>query len=275
MWGKHNPASCKYKECECHFCGKKGHLSKVCKAKARAQQQKPPTQKQIKGTHQLSDETQSDILETNEYSMFHSTSADTKPYIVSLKVGGVDLAMEVDTRAALSVISEKTYNNLFSNPPQLKACSSILKTYTGEVIRVRGLINVDVKYEDQKASLNLIVTLGDGPSLLGRDWLKTFRLDWSQLNHVYQPSNQCDKVVEKHKQLLVDDLGLVQGMKAKFHIDKDAPPKFCKAQPVPYVLKAKTEAEQNRLENQGVIMPVEFSQWAAPIVPIVKGDGTI
>jgi len=22
-------------------------------------------------------------------------------------------------------------------------------------------------------------------------------------------------------------------------------------------------------------MPVEFSQWAAPIVPIVKGDGTI
>jgi len=192
-----------------------------------------------------------------------------------MKVCGVDLIMEVDTGAALSVISEQTYNSLWTDPPQLRPCSSVLKTYTGEVIKVKGLIKVDVIYNDQKASLSLIVTLGEGPSLLGRDWLKTFRLDWSQLNQVYQPSNQCDKVVEKYKQLFGDELGLLQGMKAKFHIDKDATPKFWKARPVPYALRAKVETELSRLEQQGVIRPVEFSQWAAPIVPIVKGDGTI
>ena len=32
--GKHTLVSCKYKDSECHFCNKKGHLAKVCKAKA-------------------------------------------------------------------------------------------------------------------------------------------------------------------------------------------------------------------------------------------------
>ena len=82
-------------------------------------------------------------------------------------------------------------------------------------------------------------------------------------------------MVEKHKQLFAEELGLLQGMNAKFHIDKDAIPKFCKARPVPYALKAKIETELRRLEKEGVIRPVEFSQWAALIVPIVKGDGTI
>ena len=79
----------------------------------------------------------------------------------------------------------------------------------------------------------------------------------------------------KHRLLFADELGPVQGMKAKFHINKDATPKFCKARPVPYALKSKVEDELSRLEKEGVIRPVEFSQWAAPIVPIVKGDGTI
>ena len=185
--GKHNAASCKYKGSECHFCGKKGHLAKVCKSKARAQQQHPklPGANQIKNTHQLTDNKELVTLETNEYSMFHSTCGDTKPYVVNLQVNGIDLVMEVDTGAALSVITEQIYNNLWSDPPQLQASSSVLKTYTGKVIRVKGLIQVDVIYKEQKASLSLIVTLGKGPSLLGQDWLLFFRLDWQQLNQVY------------------------------------------------------------------------------------------
>ena len=41
---------------------------------------------------------------------------------------------------------------------------------------MKGVIDVDVMYKDQQASLNLIITFGEGPSLLGRDWLSTFKL---------------------------------------------------------------------------------------------------
>ena len=40
-------------------------------------------------------------------------------------------------------------------------------------------------------------------------------------------------------------------------------------------MKEKVERELDRLQEAGVITPVEFSDWAAPIVPVVKSDGSI
>ena len=54
-------------------------------------------------------------METNEYSMFHSICGDTKPYIVSKQVNETYLVMEVDSEAALSVISEQTYYKTLLN----------------------------------------------------------------------------------------------------------------------------------------------------------------
>ena len=36
---------------------------------------------------------------------------------------------------------------------------------------IKGFLTVDVQYKDQKAKLQLVVATGQGPSLLGRDWL--------------------------------------------------------------------------------------------------------
>lgn len=54
-----------------------------------------------------------------------------------------------------------------------------------------------------------------------------------------------------------------------------AQPRFHKPRAVPYALKAKIEKELDRLIQQGVIEPIEFSEWAAPIVPVLKKDGSI
>lgn len=54
---------------------------------------------------------------------------------------------------------------------------------------MEGSKGIDAKYQDQKANLPLLVVMEDGPSLLGRDWLKHFKLDWSQLHHVMAGSD--------------------------------------------------------------------------------------
>ena len=52
-------------------------------------------------------------------------------------------------------------------------------------------------------------------------------------------------------------------------------PIFCKHHTMPYALRGRVEEELNRLVACRVLEPVPFSDWAAPVVPIVKQDGRI
>ena len=115
---------------------------------------------------------------------------------------------------------------------------------------------------------------GDGSSLLGHDWLNHINLDWPRLNHI-QATSACQQILDKHDSISKDELGTVQGDTAKFHINPDAQPKFFKARTVPYTLQAKVKEEFNRLQTAGIIKTVKFSEWAAPIVPVVKPDRSI
>ncbi|XP_016335635.1 uncharacterized protein K02A2.6-like [Sinocyclocheilus anshuiensis] len=40
-------------------------------------------------------------------------------------------------------------------------------------------------------------------------------------------------------------------------------------------MRSKVDAEINRLLNENIITPVKYSEWAAPVVPILKPDGSI
>ena len=52
-------------------------------------------------------------------------------------------------------------------------------------------------------------------------------------------------------------------------------PYFCRSRPIPRALRGKVELEPWCLVEQGVIEPVETSEWAASIVPVLKPDGTV
>ena len=133
-----------------------------------------------------------------------------------------------------------------------------------------------MEYRNQHEKLELTVVAGPGPTLLGRDWLRKIRLDWSQLNNIHSIySSTLQIILDKHKELFQDELGLVKEVKAEIYVDPTAQPRYYKPRPVPYALRAKVEQELERLEQLGIIKPVQFSGWAAPIVPIVKGDGSI
>ena len=84
-----------------------------------------------------------------------------------------------------------------------------------------------------------------------------------------------DNLVKKHPKLFCCGLGKIIGVTAKIHVPDHVQPKFFKPRPLPYALKDKVEKELLRLQESGVIKPIQFSDWAAPIVPVVKSDGSI
>ena len=86
------------------------------------------------------------------------------------------------------------------------------------------------------------------------------------------PATELTRILEEHKLVFEESLGEFKGPKAKIHIDPNATPRFCRARPVPYALREKLEQELDRLQQEGVIEPVEFAEWAAPVVPVIKQD---
>jgi len=150
----------------------------------------------------------------------------------------------------------------------------MLQGYTGEARRAVGQIKVMVTTPRGRKELSLILTDVEGrATLLGRDWLSALKLDWSTVCRVdHVTASALDDVLAK-----VDDVfsggGLLKDTKASFTVDPTVPAVFIKARPVPFAIRARVGAEIDRLEQAGIIERVTTSDWAAPIVPVLKADG--
>ena len=153
----------------------------------------------------------------------------------------------------------------------------MLHTYTGKPLAAVGTSAVVVVYKGQKHHLCLLVEKGNGPTLLGRDWLSVIQLDWAEVRRGQTMSRSIHKVtIEQilcqYPDVMEDGLGTLKGLKGRLLVDPDAVPRFFKPRAIPYALRDKVEDELKRLQDEGIIEPVPFSDWAAPIVPIVKAD---
>ena len=134
-----------------------------------------------------------------------------------------------------------------------------------------GQVEVEVCYEEQRVTVPMLVVKGEGPSLFGRDWLTKIHLDWRAINTV--KCRTLTSVLEKHSSVFEPSFATLQGYEAKIYVDPGAQPKYCKARSVPYAMRGKVEEKLERLVSEGIIEPVQFADWAAPIVPVVKSDG--
>ena len=96
------------------------------------------------------------------------------------------------------------------------------------------------------------------------------------MHNMHSPnlSPSVQSIIEKHSQIFKEELGTIQGTTAKLQVEESERPHFFKPRSVPLALKTKVEAELEWLE-EGIVEPVTFSKWAAPIVPVMKADGSI
>ena len=268
----HAPGDCRFREYTCNKCKKKGHLAKMCRKPDQAELPIPPPQKgrkppQAGAQHKSRNsrqyrQTNTIRAEDTIAPLFNVNGKSANPITVALDVNGKKLSMEVDTGAAVSVISEETRAHLFPSM-KVKDTSVILTTYTGEQMAVAGEVTVTVTYRQKQHLLTLCVVKGNGPSLLGRDWLYQLNLDIQALwktSVVYPQSvdgtTQRDHLLNKYDEVFKDKPGEINTFEATLHLKENAVPKFRKARTVPFALKEAIEQELNRLEQDGIIEKV-------------------
>lgn len=257
----HMAAQCKFKEAKCYQCGKMGHIKRACRQRMMSSEQG-----KVKHLQEIS-------TPPEEYEYLFQVGGDTKckPFEIEVEVEGQPLKMEIDTGASVSVVSQTVYRELL-HEKRLEKTTVQLKTYGGESLKVLGEISVKVRQGGKEALLPLLVVRGSGPSLFGRNWLSQFQLDWKEIHSLQQTA--LSQLLEKYAAIFEPGLGTLEGVEAKIIMDPQAQPKFHKARSVPYAMRGLVDKELERLAREGIIEPVPFSDWAAPIVPVLKSDKT-
>ena len=292
--GDHKANNCEHINAICRYCQIKGHIESACLKKRRDQRKnrggfrrRTGTQKG-RGVHRLHDrgsESDSDdghILHINANNIRGKHSS---PIMVEPIIAGKPFRMELDTGTALSVISEKDYmykanfRNIALDP-----CRTKLHSYSGHLLKPNGKLTVPVSTNGHEANVDLYVVPHDGPPLFGRDWLSELTLDWVNIKALHFASRadttadkplNLEQLLDKHKSVFAEGVGKLRDLKAHLTLEDGAQPKFLKARNVPYSVRPKIEKELDRLQAEGVVEPIPHSEWATPIVPVVKKNGDI
>ncbi|KAI7806716.1 hypothetical protein IRJ41_010699 [Triplophysa rosa] len=100
-------------------------------------------------------------------------------------------------------------------------------------------------------------------------------LSWENVSKIKDSSELLQDILRKQETVFKDELGTLRGAKAKIHLPSDAKPRFFKSRSLSFAMREKVEAELERLLKDNIIEPVKFAEWAAPVVPVVKPDGTV
>ncbi|XP_062533990.1 uncharacterized protein K02A2.6-like [Armigeres subalbatus] len=196
------------------------------------------------------------------------------------------LMMEIDCGSAETVISEELFLRNFEHS-KLSSCNKKLAVIDGKRLKVLGKISVSVQLKGKKQQLFMIVLRCDNDfiPLMGRTWLDCFYAGWRD---IFSNPRIKDEGIYK-----LEEESVIEELKSKFStvfdgdfstpivgyegdlVLKEDKPIFRKAYGVPLRLRDKVNEHLDSLERDGVITQVETSEWASPVVIVMKKDQNI
>nr|CAI5855960.1 unnamed protein product [Callosobruchus analis] len=262
---RHFANKCNMTNVICNFCKRKGHLQRVCT--------------KAKGASNTNEIEETDAIE--EIFLVDKEEDFTTlrdKYYITIQVNSKYIKMEVDSGAPVSLINHNIYKKLFSNY-EIQNTRLKLVSYCKTQLKVIGFIHVPVTHNNLHLRLNLYIVQGDRNPLLGREWIRTLHINLQDLDEVNKISSSDDPdlqdLLSKYKNILTPGIGKIKNIQAEIHLKEGTRPVFMKARPVPFALQPLVEEEIDNLVSQGVLEKVDMSEWATPIVPVVKSNGKV
>lgn len=240
----------KGKTSECFTCGQLGHWARNC----------PKSQVRPK---------------RNVRSIVTVGQIDKDQKEAVVNIAGEDIRMQVDTGAAVTILDEGTWNRLGS--PKLNKSSVQLKAANGSEIATLGEFETTFRIKDYTGKGKCFVT--KDILLLGIDWidqLPPFKNCFDAVCcTVKKQGTLVSEIFENFPNVFKEELGKCTKVRPKLVLKKDAVPVYVPKRKVPFAVEDAVNKELDRLVEIGVLTPVSYSRWAAPIVPVKKKTGQV
>ena len=273
---KHEEKECYFKRKRCFRCSKYGHTSAAHRAgNVNCIDDVPSQVEEVLFDH-IEPEPEGGPPVGDLFTCSESrVNRGRPPILVDVVIGGQAVQMELDTGASVSVCSYGRFKELWpAGDRLLHPTDLLLRIFSGERLRVRGEALMDVTYRGSSYRLPLVVLDGTGPLLFGRNWLQQIRLDWQNICSV-SVDPDIEAVVDKYPEVFQEDLGCARNAEVSIPVDESAQPIFFKPRTVPLAYKQQVDAELDRQIQDGLLVPVKWNRWAAPIVTVPKASGEV
>ncbi|XP_055543285.1 uncharacterized protein K02A2.6-like [Wyeomyia smithii] len=256
----HYARDCTFRSHKCSDCGQMGHREYCSSAK------KSRGAARKRGKYSV----------TSKVVTVNLCSVESRRRFVSVSFPGGEIQLQLDTASDITVISQKIWQKIGS--PVLVPATVKAKTASGSVLTLIGEFCCDISIP--KKTKQAVIRVTDKQlQLLGSDLVDSFDL-WSIpmdtfCSQVSRVSVSTDSLKKTFPKVFSDELGLCNKTKIKLELKDQCKPVFCPKRPVAYAIQDAVNQELDRLERLKIITPVDYSEWAAPIVVVRKANGSI
>ncbi|XP_053698732.1 uncharacterized protein K02A2.6-like [Sabethes cyaneus] len=195
---------------------------------------------------------------------------------IPVMLNGVSVRMQFDTASDISVISVQTWKQL--GRPQVKPPSVNAKAASGDPLKLVSQFDCSISVNGVTHVGTIFVAEKD-LHILGLDLIEAFHLDSVPMNAfcnvVSVSPSLADRLKAQYPQVFSTELGKCIKTTVKLELKPDQMPVFSPKRPVAYAMYSAVDDELHRLESMNIITPVDYSEWAAPIVVVRKANGSI
>ncbi|BHF77196.1 hypothetical protein SprV_0502029900 [Sparganum proliferum] len=211
----------------------------------------------------------------------HSCSqpnAASRRKFVDVLLNGHAVRLQLDTASDITIISETL---AVPGSPTMQQTSQSATGVCGGLIKLMGQLKCCVSFRGTTITAICYFTKSD-LNLLGLDWIEQLALADMPLRVVSSRvliaavlAGQVKDILPLFAPMFQDGLGRCTYTQVVLDLSPRSQTVFHPKRPAPYTALSLVEARLKRLEEVGVLVPVSYSTWVAPIVVLKKPNGSI
>ncbi|GAA51908.1 hypothetical protein CLF_106999 [Clonorchis sinensis] len=202
---------------------------------------------------------------------------------LTVSINKVPIRLQLDTASDITLISRSNWELI--GKPVVSLTNHRAQSASGSTLLLTGKLACNVSFNNVQFSGTCYLTECPNLNILGLDWIEKLNLFSVPLSSVcsalkFSSSSDIAEHFTKTLKTTFNDvfqsgLGCCTKTKASLKLQPGSTPIFRPKRPVPFAALATVENELFRLQQSGVIQPVNYSSWAAPIVVIKKANGKV